>query len=406
MTIRQIKDSYEVGVFRSYALEGFKNIRRRVSTLGEANRLEAEILQAIETYGRWPVEEGTKPLPNAPIKVKTPRTQEGTLRIATQIALDTHWAGTRYWESVKWVAWKIVEYFESKDIYDIDAITSADIDAYVAQSRKATLAASTINKHLGIIRIVNDIALKRIPPLATLKIPTPNVKGDKFEKWWLRPEDKDRIVDWLRRVRGDDLFADYIEIMVHQGLRVEEALRLRPRSFTQLNTSEPWLNVPGTKTAGSQASIPVYPESLQIIKTAIQRAESNGWTFLFPMSTRQASARWNEVREFLGVMDIKTATLKSLRRTFAWYANNRGMPTATLQKVLRHSGIGTTAGYLELVGSGEVGQSREYFKPKDIEETTAAASSNIATLEAAIKAYRATGAAPEEVARFVKEMMN
>jgi hypothetical protein len=77
------------------------------------------------------------------------------------------------------------------------------------------------------------------------------------------------------------------------------------------------------------------------------------------------------------------------------------MPTATLQKVLRHKGIGTTAGYLELVGAGELEQSRRYFEVGASREEPPR--SNVAEI---IKAYASTpGITPEDVARFAKELM-
>ncbi len=85
--------------------------------------------------------------------------------------------------------------------------------------------------------------------------------------------------------------------------------------------------------------------------------------------------------------------MKALRRTFAWYANNRGMPTSTLQKVLRHKGIGTTAGYLDLVGDGTLKDSRKYFDSDSTQMHTDTpkhepAKTNVADV---IAAYAATG---------------
>jgi hypothetical protein len=54
--------------------------------------------------------------------------------------------------------------------------------------------------------------------------------------------------------------------------------------------------------------------------------------------------------EFLGVSNVATATLKSLRRSFARRATLKGMPTDVLRQYLRHSDIKTTQGYLNLIG--------------------------------------------------------
>ena len=185
-------------------------------------------------------------------------------------------------------------------------------------------------------------------------------------------------------------------------------MRLEPRMFTGMDTNEPWLQVPGTKTLDAQNSIPVYPEAIEPIRSAIERTQRNRWALLFPLRERQVWDRWNDVRDYLKVRHIPTSTMKSLRRTFAWYANSKGMPTSTLQKVLRHRGIATTAGYLDLVGDSSLKDSRRYFT----EDTTTkhpeaaerpAMGSNIGAI---IQAYAQTpGVTPEDVAKFAKELM-
>jgi len=301
-----------------------------------------------------------------------------------------------------------VEFLEERGKPDIDMVESEDIDKLTDHLRAKKLSPSSINKYLGALRVVNTVALKRIPPLATITLPIPHVAGKRIEKWWLRPDDHKRVVTALRDPRDlelvtDPLFADVIDIIVYQGLRVEEVLRMDKRMFHGLDGKSPWFNPAGTKTSDAQNAIPVYPESVDPINRAIQRQEENRWSRMFPLTPRQAGDRWNHVREYLGVTDIPTATMKSLRRTFAWYANSRGMPTATLQKVLRHKGIATTAGYLELVGAGELEQSRRYFEQDSTTIQQEAPKSNVGAI---IRAYAETpGVTPEDVARFAKELM-
>lgn len=417
MTIRPRGKVYEVTINRASALPGYTRIRKSVTTMAEAEALEVEIETAITKYGKWPVSPTDTPLTvqaerglyssTATTLTKSKTRRSGTLRDAMKIALETHWYGTRYYASVQYVVPLVVDFMEERGRADIDEILSEDIDALVSHLRAKKLAPSSINKYLGSLRVVNDVALKRIPPLATIKLPIPHVSGKRIEKWWLRPDDHRKVVTSLRNpldaeLITDPMFADIIDIIVYQGLRVEEVLRMDARMFTGLDTKAPWFNPAGTKTSDAQNAIPVYPESIEPIKRSIERQRDNRWGRMFPLTPRQAGDRWNHVREFLGVSHIPTATMKSLRRTFAWYANSRGMPTATLQKVLRHKGIATTAGYLELVGAGELEQSRQYFTAPQPQQE-APRGSNVAEI---IKAYAMTpGVTPEEVARFARELM-
>lgn len=372
---------------------GGKRVRKQFNgTYVDAKALEDEIGRALEVYGKWPIEADDLPLEEQTIKRRN-----GTLRIATELALNTHWKGTAYREKVDTVIWNVVVFFEDRGKADLDAIESEDIDAFIEWCRNRGNKGITINKRISMLSVISNLACKRIPPLATRRLPLRRVKESAGEKWWLRPDDLEDVLDWLHGANPDPLFADYISMMVLQGLRVSEAHKLEPRHFTDMNTKEPWLQVPGTKTTEAGNSIPVFEDTIELVKRCLERCSRNRWTFLFPMTERQLRKRWNEVRVFLGVRDVDSATLRSLRRTFAYYANSRGMPTRTLQKILRHETITTTEGYLKLVGTQEADQARDFMMKKQDEDGSG--------LAGAMAAYRETGASPEEVARFVKELM-
>lgn len=420
MTIQSHRGKWLVTVHRASALPGFQRIRRYRDTREEAESLEREIEAAIETYGKWPVDAGDRPFRVPAVAhrhtatVRKPYKPTGTLREAMDLTLQNHWHGKRYEESVRYTANIAVSFFETIHCPDIDDITSADIDELIKHLREKEYAPGTINKTMSALRVINKLALLRIPPLATITLPLPHLKGRRIEKWWMRPEDHQKATAALRdpqcgRLVTDPMFADLIDLICYQGLRVEEALRLEPRMVVGLETPEPWLQTPGTKTADAQNSIPIYPEAVPPLRSAIGRAERQRWARLFPYKPRQTQDRWNDVRDFLGVRHIPTATMKSLRRTFAWYANSKGMPTSTLQKVLRHKGIGTTAGYLDLVGDQSLNDSRKYFAPDDsatlqgVGAQRKALGGNVVEI---IKAYAQTpGVTPEDVARFAKELM-
>lgn len=414
LPIHQHHTKYMVTVQRAAALTGFQRIRKTAPTLTAAQDLEAIITEALETYGKWPVEATDKPLrikatSHKPASVVHANTgQAGTLREAVKLAIANHWAGKRSERNARYVALAMADFFEARGVSDIDALTSADIDAIIKHHRDQGNTASTINKVLGTIRIANQVALKRLPPLATVTIPVPHVTGPRAPKWWLKPEDHKRVVTALRdpidgSLMTDTMFADFIDVVVYEGLRVEETLRLQPSMVMNLGTDKAWLYPPGTKTTDAENAIPIYPEAVAPLQSAITRAKANGWRYLFPLRVRQAADRWNHVRDYLGASDVPTATLKSLRRTFAWYANTRGMPTATLQKVLRHQNISTTQGYLDLIGDQVVDNSRKYF---EVNPTQSPAPTQRQDIGSIIQAYATTpGVTPEDVARFAKELM-
>lgn len=404
MTIRPRHGAWQVEVNYAKALEGYRRVR--VQFQGEevdAKAHEQAILKALEVYGKWPVEEGDRPL------ATSEQRKTGNLRIAAQLALDTHWKDMPSGPKVEQSIWPVVEFFEKdRKKLDIEDIDSEDMDALIKWEQvERGNSNSTINHHLSYLSTINEVAIKRKPPVCSPNavMPIERLPVAIKEKWWLRIEDLERVTEWFRE-RGDALFADLIEIIAKQGFRIEEALRLEVRHFTALDTEEPWILVPGTKTEKSQGSIPLFDFARPVVDRCLERAKRNRWKTLFPMTLRQARERWLLAREFLGVSHIPTSTMRALRRTFAAYANGVDMTTRNIQKVLRHSTIVTTEGYLQLTGSNELEGARNSMKKIGTVVTILPeAHANDNSLAASIAAYRASGATPAEVAQFVKEMM-
>jgi integrase len=187
-----------------------------------------------------------------------------------------------------------------------------------------------------------------------VKIPDDfHFKVPKLPKWFLRPEDEARVplVPGLAPVA-----LHFIQWTVATGLRVEETLRVQANYVSSAiirvdgTPRELYiLNVPGTKTAGAQATIVLSDEAVEVLRRA-------GWPALrptalvFDMPYKELRLEWLKVREFLGVSDVPTATLKALRRSYARRATLKGMPMDVLRQYLRHADIKTTEGYLKLVG--------------------------------------------------------
>jgi hypothetical protein len=135
-------------------------------------------------------------------------------------------------------------------------------------------------------------------------------------------------------------------------------LRFTPSHFVGLETDKPSMSVPGMKTAGSQKTLPMFKEAVEIAKR--RSASISRRTPIFEISYKLLREEWQECREFLQVEDVPTATLRSLRRSFGRVATERGMPTEVLRDYYRHSDIGTTAGYLKLIGGYDVEQIRKW----------------------------------------------
>lgn len=192
-------------------------------------------------------------------------------------------------------------------------------------------------------------------------------------KWWLRPEECNRLLVWLReppreRFAHAHLLADYIEFVSHTGLRVEENLRLRWLDvhlsiFTDEKgalVSRSEITVPGTKTSSAQATLPMAIAPAIILRKRKELAEPLA-THVFPINYYSLQRAWIRARNFIGAGTNPLATLKALRRTAARHLTVNGMPTEMVRHYLRHEDIETTLGYLRLTGGYSTAEMRRWL---------------------------------------------
>lgn len=350
-----------------------------------------------------------------------------TLADTIKYTTQTHWKGTAWENPADTMAWHMHHYFaELMGAPYLSLIREQDIEGFKVWKLKDGCKPSTINKYLSVLSVLFDKAnemetqenerrKKLFKPLASMvtKPTIRRLKEQRVEKWWLPEEDFKNLISWLRSptvaAPGSAMydlrchFADYLTVLVRQGLRPMEGLRLSVHHVTLGDG----IKVPGTKTKDAEATIPMYASCRETFQRLLEGALKAGRYELFTLDYETARVLWNECRKYLGVEDIPTATLKALRRTFANEATKKGMPTAVLQKVLRHAGIDTTEGYLRLTGGGLVEESRKYMDedgrsiPGPSRQQVWASMS----LREAITAYKDTGATPEEVAAFTLALL-
>jgi integrase len=230
--------------------------------------------------------------------------------------------------------------------------------------------ASTINCHLSTVGVM----FKHFDVQSACRVPY--VREPKNLKWWLTPEVEAQATGWMTANGYHDL-RDYTIFVVRTGLRLEEVLRCQRTHFTGLATARPSLSIPGTKTAAAQASIPLLPEAAAL---ALARLGPDGdpCDYLFagrtnqrtwkrhnggpsPMRYHDLQEPWLMCRRAIGLGDVRGATLKAFRRSFARIGSDRGVPTEILQKYLRHELISTTMEYLRLTGGSDVERMRQWF---------------------------------------------
>ncbi len=401
MPIKQRYQGFQVTVNRKSALDGYKRIRVQVNgSYEDAKDKEKEIKRALDKFGKWPVSKTDKPL-DKPMQVSVPGS--GSLRKAYRIALDTHWRGMAWGEKVAEKEDMICGWFEKEDCRDLDDITSAKLNDFVKHRQDKGIAPSTIRQDVGVIKKVHEIATKRVPPLTKRQLPDPpTIKIVRAKKWFLKPELVEDTMRFIEQDMGVWQFADFCRSMVFQGLRVEENSRVQVNDFIGLDTDTPNLLVRGTKNETSDRTVPVYKNMVSVYRRNVIAARSDGRVVLWPWSKDQLRNLWGEVRAHLGEENNKHATLRALRRSFAWYAKVKGIRLEDIQDLMGHSNITTTRGYLRLVGDPAMEMSREKMDQPLAEHAPQADSSWIADAMRAYKEVENPSAA--EMALFVKTL--
>ncbi|MFT3671274.1 tyrosine-type recombinase/integrase [Aestuariivirga sp.] len=308
----------------------------------KAEDVEREIIGSLKTFGMWPVPPGTPPKASS-----DPYRPRNNLTETFDLACSSLWVAQRTERVSVFFAREWRDWFTSEHVTSMDAITTAHIEKAIATFRTRGNKPSTINSKLSALRGVIAFAYSRTPKLMTNLLMVPTVTKPVVPKWWLRPEWVPPLVELAMR-EGMDVMADYIPFIVFTGLRVEEALRLYPKDFAGLDSDKPTIKVPGSKTKSSEATVPLFKEAAMIVKKRIARQGDR--LAIFPIGYPTMADQWAKLRELSEWHNETTCTLKALRRTFAKIANDRGLGGFDIMKLLRHTSINTTQGYLTLTG--------------------------------------------------------
>jgi len=133
--------------------------------------------------------------------------------------------------------------------------------------------------------------------------------------------------------------AAYVTI-AYLGLRVGEYLRLRD---TDLLPATKQVRVPGTKTAGSVATLPVAAEMWPWVTRAVPA----------PLAYKWLREYWVRARKAVGAGDVR---LHDLRHFTAQTLVNAGRSEANVQTTMRHATAGMTRRYAKQRERGENAQ--------------------------------------------------
>lgn len=240
-------------------------------------------------------------------------------------------------------------------------ITQAGIESATAAWYQEGLSPATINKRLNCLSKMG------------VSVEGLRVKNPKSLKWHLREDEKVTLLAELRALSSThwDKVANFIEWTTLTGLRIEESLRLTwgDIGVDGAVLSDVWVfssvTVPGTKTATSQATLPLGAAAGKVLRSLWEAdPQCRGKTDpVFNLTYEDLAGSWSHIRFERSWKDDPTATLKALRRSAARYLHvDCGMPLHMVQQYLRHESMDTTLEYLRLTGGYGTEEMRRYLK--------------------------------------------
>jgi len=247
--------------------------------------------------------------------------------------------------------------------------TIPSIEGFIAQQRKRTppVSKNTIRHYVMDLSSLFNWCIQQEPPLLASN-PVKRAKMDALKGWKIKkpPLDLKLVERCAELLFGrDKAWYDFARLT---GYRMSEANRLE---WPRLNLDEGWQFVPGTKTDGSEDTLPLAPVVVEFLREWKKQSDPNcRWVFPSPRGEMQVKCEgiFERIRLATGGTKIgyhrttKSGKLqkeykvvggthlsaKVLRDYFATVMIKK-TDLKTTSELLRHSNTQTTSAYLRTV---------------------------------------------------------
>jgi len=145
------------------------------------------------------------------------------------------------------------------------------------------------------------------------------------------------------------------------GMRKDECNRLK---WSDINFEQVMIHIPGTKTEDSDAWLPLAPVALHALEALRKKSDPGKCPWVFPGRSWQTKGRKVYGRSYMFERIEKRTGIhlkpKDLRDYFATQVSSLVSDPTVVMKLLRHTNMKTTSGYLRTVDNrmrcaGELG---------------------------------------------------
>lgn len=319
MSINPRGSSWEVSLY----FPGKPRIRKLLKTENEAIIFESEA-RAAHARGQ----------PVAPPPTRSSVGSTRTLRQLLNAVFESHWklakSADKYLLNIGHIETILGPDMPITDIHigTIDTLISG-------LGEKYHNAASTMNRKLSLLRYALKFAadrdwIKSVPKMKHFKERASRIR-------FLTPEEEQRVLAWFTHMGMDEMH-DLVIVLVDTGLRVSEALSIKPLDVDyRTNLISVWENKAD------------HPRSIPMTRRvgAVMRARATPMGF-FELNRYQADAKWDRMRASIGLSADDQFVIHALRHTCASRLVQRGVPLKVVQEWLGHKTISTTLRYSHL----------------------------------------------------------
>ena len=225
-----------------------------------------------------------------------------------------------------------------------DLLGPDDIRAYQLHlARDRRLSASSILVAVAAIRFLYKVTLRRDWDLDEV---IPSCRKPQKLPVVMSPEEVSRFFDAIDSLKHRTI----LTVCYAAGLRVSEAVRLTPDA---IDSQRMVIRVEAGK-GRKDRYVMLSPRLLDILRAYWRKARPQGWLFPgdLPGQPISTAAVENNCRQVRGRAAItKPVTPHSLRHAFAVHLLEAGTDLRTIQLLLGHRSLSTTARYLRLATS-------------------------------------------------------
>lgn len=263
-------------------------------------------------------------------------------------ALRSHYAKHKDRRGVESRWLKAVEPFFGH-AYPLADITGGHIADFRAHLIARGDAPATVNRKLALLSSLLHLAaewelIDRVPIIRRER------EGEGRLRW-LTHEEEAAVLAFLRG-NGHGTMADLVVLLVDTGLRLGEALRLRP---ADVNTGANRLTVWESK-GGKPRTVELTARVVALLDPMLARLLPGERFFIF--DNDHAGYLWDKARAHLKLEDDPGFVIHALRHTFAVRMLEAGVDVRVVQVLLGHASVTTTMRYAHVSDSLRAGAVR------------------------------------------------